>query len=576
MNKIQILSQEVINKIAAGEVIERPSSIVKELIENSIDAQATNIEIIFEQSGKNLIEVIDNGTGMSKQDLSLSIKRHATSKINDFNDLFNLSTFGFRGEALPSICSVSKLTIITKQPEDIHGWELYSEGGEIIYIKESGAKNGTSVIVKDIFYNTPARKKFLKSDYTERSHIIRVIEELSISNYKIGFTVKSDNKIVLNSSPANKIDERIIDILGQHMYDDLTYFESDYDFLKTKGFLSKIGVSYPNNNIQYLFVNKRPVSNRMLIQIVYDIYRDSLEINRHPAFIIMLDINPAILDVNVHPTKRLVKFSQEKEITELLKHSLRNCITKQSIPVFKLEQAHYINEKNTREYTPDMFQTSKNKSYQISSAGLVEALKKISQDSKKEFNLENVQVIGQLYNTYILCQTSTGLLIIDQHAANERILYEKFLAKRNNLNQQRLLFTQIIQLTPHESTVLKNFLDILNELGFEIREFGINTFAIYSYPEILGEIGNINDFIKNFINILTEDTSQKPVLEKHETIIKSACRAAVKAHDKISNEEMISLIQELNNCSQPLCCPHGRPTMVYITIDEIAKKFKRQ
>jgi len=569
-SKIHILSEDVINKIAAGEVIERPASVVKELIENSIDAQSTNIYIELINSGKELIRISDNGIGMTLEDAKLSIQRYATSKITEFNDLFKLRTMGFRGEGLPSIASVSKLKLVTRTANQKNGYELVIEGGKLKSCREIGTSIGTIVEVRDLFFNTPARKKFLKSDFTERANLVHVIEELAISYYNIGFNVICESKNILSAPITKKIDERIIDIFGNEFYEGLIYFEDDFQFFKIKGFISKIEYSRPNKNSQYFFVNNRPISNRILSQVLYDTYRDSLPVNRHPTAIILIEIDPSNIDVNVHPTKRMVKFDREKEIRDLIFNTLRKNLVTQKLPVFHMSEPEFNN------ITPSSSLFSKQTYEQINLTPNVTDIRSTTSD--KNIINDELLILGQLYDTYVLVQTSSGLVIVDQHAANERVLYEKFInLKQNGDIKQEMLIPETIEVKPSEDIILKDMIDIINQLGFNIEQFGQNTYVIKSYPAIIGKINHIKEFIKEFINIIVEGFSitQSGQLEPEEKIIRAACKAAVKAKDKLHKQELEQLLNELKLCTQPMCCPHGRPTMIHITIDELEKKFRR-
>ncbi|MFN3966185.1 MAG: DNA mismatch repair endonuclease MutL [Endomicrobiia bacterium] len=571
MQKIKILPEEVINKIAAGEVIERPASVVKELIENSLDANSKYINIEIEDAGKKLIRVSDDGIGMSPEDVKLCIQRHATSKIYNFSDLETLKTLGFRGEALSSIACVSKTRIVSKTDSAQTGWGIIAEGGKIILSQESPHSKGTTVEVNELFFNTPARKKFLKSDITEQSHIIKTIEELALVHFWVGFILKIDNKVYFTLPPARKIDDRIIDLLGNKIYGNLIQIYEEHRYIKIFGFVSKIESSQANKNIQYFFVNSRPVTSRLLSQALYGAFRDSLPIGRHPMAIIIIETNPKFIDVNVHPTKRIIKFSEERIIHEIINQTIKKHLTKQSVPILTIRDSTAKAE---------IFQK------QIYTHPFEQKILSLSEErgqfyTKKETEEElfdEFLILGQLHNTYIIISTPEGLTIVDQHAANERVLYERFTNGTTKKEIQELLIPHTLEVAPHEYEILRGHLETINLLGFEISEFGLNTIVLKSYPSILGEIKNINDFFKEFVTLLIDefsDTSKKSI-EPREKIIRSACRAAVKAHDRLSEEEIKKLIIDLKNCKQPLCCPHGRPTMIKLTISELEKKFQRK
>lgn len=576
MSKIQILPEETISKIAAGEVVERPASVIKELVENSIDARSKHLAIEFEEAGKKLIRITDDGAGMSQEDAKLSVKRHSTSKISDFDDLLKLCTLGFRGEALYSISNVSRMKLITRTADSDSGYEMVIEGGKLLHSGHRGAPVGTTFEIKDLFFNVPARKKFMKADYTERAYLLHTVEELAISYYNIGFTVKGENKNLLSLPAGGKLSERIIDIFGAQFHEGLIYFESENSgYARVKGFVSKIEYSQPKKNRQHFFVNNRPVTNRMLTQALYDAYQDRLPAGRHPSAVIFLDIDPAAIDINVHPNKRVVKFSNEKEVYKLLLESLKSKTSSQEIPAIHLKDF----ENN---FNINPVQVSENlKEYDYVSQSFL-------QDSFSHAEIpagsggavdSGVAVLGQLFNTYILLQAQNGLIIIDQHAANERVLYEIFSEKKGNGKiKQAMLIPETIEVRPYEKTVLDNMLETIQNLGFDLELFGPNTYILKSYPSFFGEIKSAKEFLENFVELIITGTGspeENKVEAPEEKIIRAACRAAVKARDTLSGSEIEQLVKDLRKCKQPLCCPHGRPTMINITLAELEKKFRR-
>ncbi|MDI6640689.1 MAG: DNA mismatch repair endonuclease MutL [Elusimicrobiota bacterium] len=573
MQKIYILPDETVNKIAAGEVVERPASVIKELLENSIDASAKYISIEIEDAGKKLIRVVDNGSGMSKEDTKLALERHATSKIRDFTDLAKLTTLGFRGEALPSIASVSKLRITTKSKESETGWEVISEGGKIVSSQAVARSLGTTVEVSELFFNTPARKKFLKSNSTEQSHIVRIIEELAIAHFQIGFSIKADNRTLLVTPPVSKLDERIADILGNKIYGSIRSIFGEYKHMKISGFVSSLDSSQQNKNLQYFFVNKRPITNRLISQAVYDAFKDSLPIGRHPIAIILIELNSQYIDINVHPTKRLVKFTDEGEVYNFINETVRKHITTQKSPALEVPVVKVAT-------TPQesMFEKKSEIKPVVSFSKIAKTIE--MNQEQKTFEFREFHVLGQLHDTYVLVSSQDGLTIIDQHAAAERILYETFSKQTSNIDNvsaQELLIPVTLELAPHEIEIIREHIEQLNQLKFGVSEFGLNTIVFKSIPTILNDVTRLKDFFKEFIQCLIDEFSYKTTssIEPLDRIIKSACSAAIKAKEKLSIREIENLIYELNNCSQPLCCPHGRPTMIRISISELEKKFHR-
>ncbi len=600
-NKIRILPPQIYTRIAAGEVVERPYNVIKELVENSIDACADRIVIEIFSSGKKLIRVIDNGCGMSKEDLLLAVKPHATSKISIFEDIYNLSTLGFRGEALSSIVNVSKTKMISKLKNNPYGSQIVVYGGELISVSECASNDGTYVEVKDLFYNTPARLKFLKSDYTEKIHIIRTIEEYAIGYKNIEFKFYSDGELIFSAIKTDKLIERLKEVLKKDIVNRLIYFEHKDTSINTYGFISPIEIAQVNKSLQIFFVNQRPVTSRNISQMLYDSYRDSLPTGRHPIGIIFIEISPEMIDVNVHPTKRIVKFKDETYIYETLKNVVRKELKKylsfskefmvnlQDEP----QQQLSVKTKNIIEYkiydllqeTTDSFYKDSDKKVSLQKEGSV--LKenqfyylddsKISQKNIEEkLGFKNFTYLGQLHKTYLLLETQNGLVLIDQHAASERIMFEKFINIKN-ISIQKLLFPLNIELKLSDFEAIKPYIDLINQVGFEITISGKSSLGFYGIPSIVN-INDVRDFISRFVESLISDIKEdinKQVSSK-EKIIRSACRAAIKASDILTLEDVEKIISELSSCEYPFSCPHGRPTILNLDISYIEKLFLRR
>lgn len=575
MNKIKILPPEIYTRIAAGEVIERPSNVLKELLENSIDANSNSIIIEIVSAGKKLIRVTDDGHGMSKDDLILCIKPHSTSKISNFEDIYNLSTLGFRGEALSSIVNVSKTTITSKTEELQTGYQLVVYGGEIISFKECSANVGTTVEVKDLFYNVPARLKFLKSNYTEKIHIIKTIEEYAIVYNNISFKFFSDNEMVFSFSKTNSLIERIKEVLKNDIVDHLIYFEDKKDMYKIYGFVSPVEYTQVNKFLQMFYVNKRPITSKILTQALYDAYDNSLPTGRHPVGIIFIETPPDKIDVNIHPKKRMIKFLEEEVIYQKIKNLVSEKIKKYK-PINKTLKTSYISETISK-YSPEI--SLEHSEIPFSKINL-EPLNINEFESKYEkIGLKNYIYLGQLNRTFLLFETNSGLTIIDQHAASERILFEKFLSetsKKTSLESQKLLFPINLELKFSDFEIIKPYLEELTKLGFETIISGKSSLGFYGIPSII-KIDNIKEFILKFIdNLISEIKSEVPNISSKEKIIRSACRAAIKANEILNLSEVEELLKELSKCEQPFFCPHGRPTIVNLEISEIEKMFLRK
>lgn len=435
---IKLLSEDTINKIAAGEVIERPANVVKELIENSLDAKGENIEIEIEGAGRKLIRVKDDGAGMAKDDLLLSVQRHATSKISSFGDLGALSTLGFRGEALPSIAAVSDLTIQSQQKTGAqNGWEIKLSGGKLKESRSWAGSGGTNVEVANLFFNTPARDKFLKSDTTEKNRIISLIEEIALSRPDVSFRVISEKKQSLSASKTKNLLERIIDLFGGDFSQGLIQVNAEHPNIKLRGFISSREQSFPTRNYQYLFVNSRPVSlSKALSHGIYEAYRENLQAGRHPAVIIFLAINPSEIDVNIHPTKREVRFSKEQEIRQFVYTAIRNAVSGGGAASFNIRpdtSAHPEDKRVPAHHANAAAQYSPAFQFPKKTEATIADLKKVY-GRQQEFETaqgrhENLRILGQLNNLYVICQVDNTMLIIDQHAAQERIKYEEYLSQ---------------------------------------------------------------------------------------------------------------------------------------------------
>jgi len=557
MNKIKILSSDLINKIAAGEVIERPASVVKELVENSIDAGAKYIKIIIEKSGRELISVTDDGSGMTREDAVLSVERHSTSKISDINDLDKIFTLGFRGEALPSIAAVSSMKITTKVPQTQIGITLEIENGKIINLKDTGTSNGTTIRVKNIFQNVPARLKFLKTDNTEKNKIISLLTDYAVVNYDTAFSLTVDGKELFSYSPVNELTARLAQVFGNKYINELIEIKQEHEQISIYGFISKPDTKFLSRNRIFISVNKRPISSRMIVNAVKHGYGEFLKNNENPAFFLMLKIKPDIIDVNVHPTKREIRFKDEGAIYSLIHQTVRSrLISKESIP-----EISYIENQN---------KTESRLSSQTTKYAAVESQTQFEQ--KKP----TVRYLGRIFELYILAQENENLFIVDQHAAQEKILYEKF---RKNIDSRNVLLQDLliplnIELSPKEFDLLSGLKDKLAQIGFITEEFGRNSFVLKSVPAVIGEASSAN--------IIAEIIRQRKVGELSEAsdklldnIIMTACKTAIKSGDRITDSESIKLLEELFECANPFTCPHGRPTIIKITKHELDKKFQR-
>ncbi len=535
---IKILPDDLINKIAAGEVVERPASVVKELVENSVDAGATQIIVEVQDAGKKLIRVSDNGCGMSEEEIKIALERHSTSKISSFDDLFNIKTLGFRGEALPSIRSVSKTEL-----------------------EPNPSGQGLTAEVKNLFYNTPARRKFLKSNATELGHIGDIIAKYTLAYPQIAFKFISDGKPLLSSPGTGKLAEAVVAVYGTGLARELIEIDYHFQLGKIFGFVSRPTLSRIDKNYETFFVNRRYIRNFLLNRALEEAYRTLIPNNRYPVGIVFIDVDPRQVDVNVHPTKREVKFVNNQVVMD----AVREAVAKTLQDVLC-----------ARSYVPGREEVGGSPS----SAAQINFDLRFSEDLEKERILEVSAIqplfpIYQFKNTYIIATDGNDLFIIDQHAAHERIVYDQLNQKSDTQASQALLVPETIEMNPQESMMLSGNLEYLNSLGFELEEFGVNSFILRAVPAVTFR-SLPKELIKDIIGDLkeTQKTDQIEILK--EKIRKSiACHSAIRAGDKLTAQEMNQLIKDLYATSNPATCPHGRPTMVRITEEELVTKFRR-
>lgn len=606
-NKIKILPEYIANQIAAGEVVQRPESVVKELVENSLDAGAKTIAVVIHKGGKQLIHIVDDGCGMSRQDLMLSIKRHATSKIFTPEDLEAIVTYGFRGEALASIAAVSNLEIRTKRAEDELGWRLISEPNKEPIVEPISMDNGTQVFVKNLFYNVPARRKFLKSDLTEFRYISDTLMKIALCRNDIRFVFYDEDSLIFDVYPSAP-KERIKDLLGDTVYSSLISVDYEYANIHIWGFIGQPHLAKISRNEQFLYLNGRNIRNRALTYAVYLAYEHLLEKQSNPFFLLHIELDPHKYDVNVHPQKHEVKFDDERFIFNVINTAVSKALSEsnlapgvtiqskyeplQKVPTderyfeenFKLvnkitgeivEKANHWNKpqqnfKNRLKYT-----SANPTSDRISKTleNLLQPEKDLNQtlEEKKPW-----KSIYQIHNKFILIEKEDRILIVDQHAAHERILFER--AKKaiygNYTNTQQLLFPVTMQLNPFEFVAIKEIQSELHNLGFHFELMTNGEVEILSVPAdiiSLEPLQILREILASFI-----ETSEIQKSNKREYLIATySCKAAIKTGQALTKEEMESLVDELLKCETPFACPHGRPTIIEITIDELDKTFCR-
>jgi DNA mismatch repair protein MutL len=607
MSKIKLLDEDLINKIAAGEVIERPASVVKELIENSLDAGATRINIEIKDSGKKLIKISDNGSGMSSEDAKKSIIRHATSKISNVDDLFAIQTLGFRGEALASIAAVSKMSIITKQKDELEAFNFVVEGGKEISSGALGAETGTIIEIVDLFFNTPARKKFLKTDSVELRHIVEIVLKYALINENVSFRLKHDKHELLNSPAVESYRNNLASIYGTGLAKELLEVNYQDDLVKITGFIAKPFAARNDKNQQHLFVNKRWIRNEDITKAIYEGYHSLLFVGKHPVYVLNLDINPLKIDVNVHPAKTEIKIEQKKEIYDSVLKAIRETLEKHNlIPVMDINVEEQLTfgttkkesvEKNVKyRFEPseqtvldvkEMKNSTSIDDFEEESYSTPEEEVFISKDNEEKrenerntieqsLKLPAMKILGQIHKTFFVAETEGGLILIDQHVVQERVLYEKFMDQLMNkkVAVQELLQGEVMEFSPAEKIYLIDNLERLQTLGFFLEEFGGNSFVLKTVPSLFGRL-QPKDLLHSVLDKLKEGKSKLEEIQE-EIITRMACRASVKAGDTMTIPEIQKLLEELSNCKLPYTCPHGRAVLIKVPVEELEKKFKRK
>ena len=562
MSLIKILPADLRNKIAAGEVIERPASVVKELIENSIDAESTDIRINVLYGGKHLIRVSDNGIGMDKEDSLLALERHSTSKLLNEADLFNIRTLGFRGEALPAIASVSKVKLITGTRDSSSGISLEMHGGELKEMKESPPYKGTSIEVKDLFFNTPARRKFLKSNNTEIYHIIDTVTKTAISHWDIGFSLMTDQHETMNLPVASGIKERLIQIFGNEFVGGLSEITANDENTGLNAFVSNPQNFRKTRGNQFIFVNRRPIKDQSISHAVYKAFEGILPQDNHPVFFVFIEINPHRVDFNVHPTKREVRFDDKEAIYRFVNKS-----TKEVIKAERTEYTKQFTESPVKNYPVQPIDTY---SYTHPSRS---SLQKSMVSENIELSYKPFLPFIYLGDTFFAISGKGGLTIIDHHAAHERILYEKLLKGMNSMSRQ-LLFPKQIRLSAKEYRVLLQNMDIMRSLGIEIDDFGNNTVIVRSLPDELND-ADIDGILSDIAAGLIEGTASKKSL-KENLAARIACHSSIRGKEILNKEEVSRLLDDLEKTEHPDQCPHGRPTRIFYSLNDLNKMFKRK
>ncbi len=646
MANIQVLDQITIDKIAAGEVIERPSSIVKELVENAIDAKATAVTVEIKEGGISFIRITDNGCGIPKEEVPLAFLRHSTSKIRCVEDLSGISSLGFRGEALSSIAAISQVELITKTRESEFGTKYVIEGGQEKSLEDAGAPDGTTFLIHQIFYNTPARRKFLKTPMTEASHVNELMIRLALSHPEVSIQFINNGQKKLHTSGNGKLKDVIYHVFGRDIANNLLEVDERIDGIHLTGFIGKPLVSRGNRNYENYYINGRYVKSNIIAKAIEDAYKDFTMQHKYPFTVLHFKMDGQDLDVNVHPTKMELRFSNQQEVYNFVYHALKNALTeKELIPRVELPEAKEVPKipepsiekpmslpnqppsiekpeiKDEAYFMKKMRERVESYHKQHSQAEVKDRTqihrepmqidrireaanyaraqakveKSINPPKKVESSMESTQLnffeekllskksmkeyklIGQVFETYWLVEFQDQLYIIDQHAAHERILYEKTLRgmKDRNYTSQYLSPPIVLNLSMQEAELLRTHMDLFIGIGFEIEEFGGDSYAIRAVPDNLFSIAKKELLIEMLDNLSEEITSKEAPDMIAEKIASMSCKAAVKGNSRLSAAEVDTLIGELLELENPYHCPHGRPTIIAMTKRELEKKFKR-
>lgn len=632
MNQIHVLDQKTIDQIAAGEVVERPASVVKELVENAIDAGATRISVEIRDGGIRLIRVTDNGRGIAEEDIPLAFLRHATSKITDASDLTSLFTLGFRGEALSSIAAVSRVELITKTADALSAVRYLIEGGREKLKEEVGAPDGTTFVVRDLFYNTPARARFLKTPLTEASHVGAIVEQLTLANPQIAFSFLVNGQRKLASSGNGSLRDAIFGIYGRSLVDELAELDSEEDGIGIRGYIGKPSVSRGNRNYENYYVNGRYVKSRIVAKAIEDGYMNKLMNHQYPFTCLMIQVDTKAVDVNVHPTKMDVRFSDENRIYQAVRRAVRSTLDrtemllrvrengqeKPAVPPSSVRPAEAFEEKAVRREAekkvrreaesgtpmpapsgPDAGYERKLRQHLVSDqesaypgAGIIRDETNpvgkasdgdgrfVQQTFAPSFLSKEAKplrrIVGQVFRTYWICEFSDSLYLFDQHAAHERVLFERLMKQyeQRAIASQQLSPPLIVTCDAQESRLLEIYGEAFASLGFEIEPFGGRDYAIRAVPYTLGGIDSAGLF-RQFLDQLevTPSVSDMPAYVRR--VATEACKAAVKGGETLSASEASALLDELMACEDPYHCPHGRPTILTFTKEDLEKRFKR-
>jgi DNA mismatch repair protein MutL len=575
--KIRLLAEVVANRIAAGEVVERPASVVKELVENSLDAGAKKIEISVERGGRSLIRVIDDGCGMGPEDSLLALERHATSKIRDAGDLMKIQTFGFRGEALPSIASVSRFTLKTREPDAVEGTEVVIDGGKVVRAGKTGCPAGTSIEVRQLFAHVPGRRKFLRTEETEWSHIEQGVRLAALARPEVAWVLRRDGAVFWQDTARGALDERMASVFGRDWKETFLEIDTEDGGMRIHGFLGRPGVNRATRTEQILFVNSRPVQSGSLNAALLEGYHNALMRGRYPVTVLFLEMDPCGVDVNVHPAKREVRFRQDGDVRRFVSGAVAELLRGGSVGPLPMPTVTTNGFSPTLTFAPTASQPA------TTIPG--RAPMPVAAGGSLGLEMETApgippgwRFLGVVDHLYLVAEKEGGVVLVDQHAAHERILFEQLLRQvaQEEVSGQRLLYPVTIEFSPVQAAFLKDRAEELGKVGLGISAMGGNTFLVDALPPRIRTLA-VEEFVRGVVADLEKGgtTSKKDRRLSEEVIAKTVCRHAVKANDRLNDAEAVRLLADLLSCELPYTCPHGRPTMILLSKAELEKKFGR-
>jgi len=575
MSIIKQMDEILANKIAAGEVVEKCASVVKELVENAIDAHAKEIIVEVKEAGIKEIKVTDDGVGMDREDAINCFSRHATSKLITEEDLYHINTLGFRGEALASIASVSKVELSTS--EGNIGTKVIIEGGKIKDISSGDARRGTTIIVKDLFYNTPARLKYMKSAYSELANISEYLDKMALSYPNIRISLLNDGNSLLKTDGSSNLLKVIKEIYGVEVAKKMIHIEGENNDYYVEGYISMPEIHRSNRSNMTLLVNGRVIKNSYINNVINDSYSNYKPESKFPITVINIKCDPSLIDVNIHPTKMDVKFSKIETLEELISNLIKDNLKHKTL-IPERETVKVINKpiyKALYVHEQESLDLERETEYEVNDDLVVSNITPI-EDKSDEEKIPELYPVGLVWGTFIICQNEHGMYLIDEHAAKERINYEIFKEQINNPEHKKnsLLIPITIEYTNKEYIILKEYFDVIRNLGYEIDEFGPNTVIIKATPAWI-KTGNEEEIIRSIIDILIEERQFDIEKFNEHVCATAACKASIKANTNITIEEMENLINDLRKCKNPFHCPHGRPTIITYTKEDLERQFKR-